>query len=496
MSEDIGARARVVGAMMALAAGDALGLPFEFEPRAAREADPVREMRGGGTWKLEPGTWSDDTSLALCLAESIVERGFDPEDSGRRSLAWLDEGLWAARGTAFGAGGATARALGRVRSGMPSVLAGGRGENDNGNGSLARILPASIWLAALPEPARFRAIAAFSATTHGHPRSILACWLHCLVAGALLRGEAPREAYVSAMDEARSLLGSLPPSARAEADAYARVLGGKLDSVPSKAIRGSGYVVHCLEASLWCLIATEDLPSCVLAAVNLGEDADTTAAVAGGLAGLAHGRAAVPERWAAALARSGEIEALVERLAALVDSAPPLPRSYWVLPGKLLAGGYPGRKEEKPEAAILSLLNAGIDAFLDLTAEGEEIGAYAQFLNGRSSLRGLPLTRRSVPLEDMSADAESIPRALGELDALLSAGRAVYIHCIGGLGRTGTVVGAYLAEKGLAPPDGAVDLIKALRSSTDKPEAESPQTEDQRRLVAARRPGPSALPLY
>jgi ADP-ribosyl-[dinitrogen reductase] hydrolase len=142
MSELIGTRERVVGALVGLAAGDALGVPVEFEPRAARTGDPVRDMRGGGTWKLEPGTWSDDTSLALCLAESIVEKGFDPEDSGRRSLAWLDEGLWTARGTVFDVGGATRRALGRIRSGLPAVFAGGRGENDNGNGSLMRILPA------------------------------------------------------------------------------------------------------------------------------------------------------------------------------------------------------------------------------------------------------------------------------------------------------------------------------------------------------------------
>jgi ADP-ribosylglycohydrolase len=500
MSGISGARARVVGAMMGLAAGDALGGPVEFEPRAAREADPVRGMRGGGTWKLAPGTWSDDASLALCLAESIVRKGFDPEDSGRRGLAWLDEGLWSSRGEAFGVGGATRRALDRIRSGMPAILAGGRGENDNGNGSLMRILPASIWLGRLPEPARFRAIAAFSSTTHGHPRSILGCWLHCLVSGKLLEGAAPSAAYDAAMSEARSLLSALPASARAEAGAFSRVLGGELPSLSSRAVRGSGYVVHCLEAALWCLTTTGDFASCVLAAVNLGEDSDTTGAVAGGLAGLAYGRDAIPADWAAVLARLPEIEALAGDLADLALAPAPLPRSYWVLPGKLLAGAYPGRDAVPgggAAGAIDSLLGAGVDAFLDLTEAGEGgEEPYGALLRARSSGSGRAIESRTAPSKDMSSDPEAVHRALGELDALLAAGRTPYVHCLGGLGRTGTVVASWLVEKGLAPPDEASALLASLRASTDSPDARSPQTEAQGRLVSSRRPGPSALTLY
>ena len=499
MSDELGARARVSGALLGLAIGDALGLPVEFEPRKAREADPIRSMRGGGTWRLEPGSWSDDTALSLCLAESIVLKGFDPEDSGRRFLAWLDEGEWSAHGQAIGVGGATYRALGRIRSGLPAVLAGGRGENDNGNGSLMRILPASAWLAALPEPARLRGIAAYSAVTHGHPRSILACWLHCLVSARLLAGEPPREAYERAMEEARSQLDALPASLRAESGAYARVLDGNLASLPAASIRASGYVVHCLEASLWCLATTSDFSSCVLAAVNLGEDADTTGAVAGGLAGLAYGRASLPADWASALSRSGEIEALSAKLAALVGKSAPLPRSYWVLPGKLLAGGYPGRDRSGsgPGAAIGALLDSGVDSFLDLTAPGEDLGAepYADLLGPEASRRGMDIERRAAPLEDMSAVGSAVGGALKSLEALLAACKTVYLHCLGGLGRTGTIVGSYIVEKGLAKPEEAVALIGALRAGTDKPSLESPQTEEQRRLVESTRPGPSALPL-
>ena len=105
---------RVAGGLVGLAVGDALGVPVEFAPRSERDTDPVAGMRSGGTWAEEAGTWSDDTSLSLCLAESIVERGFDPEDFGRRALAWLREGRWSARGRTFDVGGATRRSLEKI----------------------------------------------------------------------------------------------------------------------------------------------------------------------------------------------------------------------------------------------------------------------------------------------------------------------------------------------------------------------------------------------
>jgi ADP-ribosyl-[dinitrogen reductase] hydrolase len=451
----------------------------------------VREMRGGGTWKLSPGTWSDDTSLALCLAQSIALRGFDPEDSGRRSLAWLDEGLWTADGRAFDVGGATRRALDRIRSGMPAVLAGGRGENDNGNGSLMRIMPAAIWLAALPEPARLRAVASYSAVTHGHPRSLLGCWFLALVTSRLSGGLGPREAYEAAMQEARSLSDSLPASLRAEEGAYAHVLDGSLASAPPSSIRGSGYVVHCLEAALWCLVSTGDFRSCVLAAVNLGEDADTTGAVAGALAGFAYGRSSIPEEWATKIARASEIESLAASLAAFAFPQPAPEGSYWVLPGKLLAGAYPGRPRGSGAPVTLPALNGrGIDAFLDLSDEGENVG-----VPGYSAALGAGVEHRRAPMADMSADPEAVKKALGELDALLEAGRNVYVHCVGGEGRTGAVIGAYLAEKGLAAPGEALGLLSSIRAREGLSPESSPQTEEQRRLVAGARPGPFALPL-
>ncbi len=489
---------RITGGLLGLALGDALGVPVEFSSRAERVEDPVRDMRSGGPWNQKAGTYSDDAALALCLAESVVLRAFDPEDFGRRALAWLDSGLWSASGAAFDCGGATGRALARIRARTSAVLAGGREEGDNGNGSLMRILPASAWLASTPEPARFNCLAAYTAVTHGHPRCMLASWLHCLVAAALLRGQIPVEAYGTAMAQARSLLPSLPAKVRSEAKAYARVLDGGLGELDSGAIRGSGYVVHCLEAAIWCLLTTESFEDCVLEAVNLGEDPDTTAAVAGGLAGLAYGRSALPPEWTSLLARSGEIEALGLRLAAFADPARPVERSYWLLPGKLLAGPYPFVPAAADgQARIEALLDAGVTAFLDLTEDGEYLSGqpvfpYRESLVRAADARKVEVESARAPIRDMAAATEAqLELALREINRFLAAGRTVYLHCLGGIGRTGTVAGSWLIERGLAAPAEAIALIARYR---DWPGASpSPETRAQEALVTSRGPGPGAL---
>jgi ADP-ribosyl-[dinitrogen reductase] hydrolase len=506
---------RIMGGMVGLAAGDALGVPVEFAPRSERDADPVTGMRSGGAWAQEAGTWSDDASLSFCLAESIVERGFDPEDFGQRALAWLREGYWSARGSTFDVGGATRRALEKIGSGMPAILSGGRGENDNGNGSLMRALPAAIWLAKSSEPLRLRAAAAYSAVTHGHPRSLLGVWLHALVAAGLLQGKGPTEAYAAGMAEARNLLPTLPAAFRIESRAYARVLDGGLAALPRAAVRGSGYVVHCLEASLWCLLTTDSFSSCVLAAVNLGEDSDTTGAVAGGLAGLAYGLGAMPPEWRGVLARRVEIEALAAHLAATVSARPPFAGSYWILPGRLLAGPHP-LTEAESRARVEALREAGIAVVVDLTDEGESFpgggeAVYAALLGGdaASSAGGSAspdgsasgagaakgrIERLRAPLRDFGADTAGLRRAVGQVEAALESGGRVYLHCRGGIGRTGMVAAAFLVERGLAASSEAIDLLAALRAAAGET-LPSPETVEQRDFVAAYRPGPKALPL-
>ena len=313
-------------ALLGLAVGDALGVPVEFVGREARRRDPVAGLRGYGTHQQPPGTWSDDASLTFCLAETLAQPGGlrvapDLADFGRRAINWLDHGYWTATGVTFDVGGATRTALQRLARGVGPAEAGPRTEFDNGNGALMRILPLvfhATWQAeTLDVDAAWGLTEAVASITHGHPRSTLGCFLYLLMARGLVTGLAPVAAYEQARDLAHAWL-----HARAkgrifyEWPHYRRVLTGGLPGLPEAEIQSSGYVVHTLEAALWCLLRQDNYPATVLAAVNLGDDTDTTGAVAGGLAGLAYGEAAIPAEWRAGLARRADIEDLAARLAA------------------------------------------------------------------------------------------------------------------------------------------------------------------------------------
>lgn len=315
----------VRAALLGLAVGDALGVPVEFQSRAARRLDPVRGMRGFGTHRQPPGTWSDDSSLTFCLAETLARpggRSGPPEvaDFARRSINWLYQAYWTATHTTFDVGGTTRAAIARLQRGVAPALAGPRSEADNGNGALMRLLPLVFhhtWQASPIDLAAAWALTESVATvTHGHPRSTLGCWLYLLMARQLLAGQAPAAAYESLCAQATAWLAGGNRPAVGEARHYGRVLSGTLSDLPEHEIHASGYVVHTLEAALWCLLTHDTYAATVLAAVNLGDDTDTTGAVAGGLAGLAYGEAAIPAEWLQALARRADIADLAARLAA------------------------------------------------------------------------------------------------------------------------------------------------------------------------------------
>ncbi|MFD1468629.1 ADP-ribosylglycohydrolase family protein [Hymenobacter caeli] len=312
-------------ALLGLAVGDALGVPVEFRSREERRRDPVTGMRAHGTHDQPAGTWSDDASLTFCLAETLARPGAlagtpDLADFARRCINWLDNAYWTATGETFDVGNATRAAIGRLRKGVEPTQAGPRTEADNGNGALMRILPLAFhqtWRADPLDPdAAWALTAAVASVTHGHPRSTLGCFLYLLVARELLAGLGPAGAYAQMVAVANPWLrhGSIP--AVVEDIYYRRVLDGTLPALPEAEIQSSGYVVHTLEAALWCLLNQTSYPATVLAAVNLGSDTDTTGAVAGGLAGLAYGEAGLPAEWLGPLARRADIEELANRLAA------------------------------------------------------------------------------------------------------------------------------------------------------------------------------------
>ncbi|TGE24122.1 ADP-ribosylglycohydrolase family protein [Hymenobacter aquaticus] len=307
------------GALLGLAVADALGVPVEFESRARRRPDPVTAMRAYGTHHQPSGTWSDDSSLTFCLAESLVYVGsyaIDTHDLSRRFINWLDHGYWTPHGQVFDVGIATREAIARLRAGVAPEKAGGQREYDNGNGALMRILPLVFhprWQRA-DAAERQRLTHQVCSLTHGHYRSTLACYLYLEMAWGLLQGLTPAQAQQRLRQDVAP--GLLPRLAK-EIHHVERVLDAGLALVPEADIQSSGYVVHTLEAALWCLLRGEGYADTVLRAVNLGDDTDTTGAVAGGLAGLCYGVAQLPADWLQVLVKRAEIENLADRLSGL-----------------------------------------------------------------------------------------------------------------------------------------------------------------------------------
>jgi ADP-ribosyl-[dinitrogen reductase] hydrolase len=300
-------------ALFGLAVGDALGVPVEFKSRSYLKAKPLISMIGYGTHDQLPGTFSDDASLTFCLTEALTT-GYDLQKIADLFIAWMYEGYWTPWGDVFDKGIATTTAIGSLKLGIRPDLAGGMGELDNGNGSLMRILPLVFYLQDKPIRERFRITKEVSSLTHAHIRSVIACFYYLEFARLIRKGESKFEIYSRLQQEIPTFLETLSinPS---EISRFDRLLKGNIAELPEDQIQSSGYVIHTLEASIWCLLTTDHYKDAVLKAVNLGEDTDTTGAVTGGLAGLLYGYDAIPSEWIDILARRNDIEDLCNRLA-------------------------------------------------------------------------------------------------------------------------------------------------------------------------------------
>ncbi|MFO1512382.1 MAG: ADP-ribosylglycohydrolase family protein [Verrucomicrobiota bacterium] len=312
---NISQRERILGGLWGSLVGDTLGVPVEFKDRATVQADPIKDMCGFGTHHQPRGTWSDDSSMLLCTADSLVNHEFSLEDMGARFVRWMRDGLWTAHGDVFDMGGTTSTALMRIANGMPADQAGGRHEDSNGNGSLMRILPAVLRFAGTPLELFSGRLEQASAITHGHARSKMACVFYGLVARQLLLGGQRQAALEAARVEFNGHYERAP-----EFNRFKHILNDDLTSLPEGEVVSTGYVLHTLHASLWCLLTTSSFEDCVLKAVNLGGDTDTTGCVAGGLAGVHYGFGAIPEKWIQALARHDEVEALFNRFVEIIPS--------------------------------------------------------------------------------------------------------------------------------------------------------------------------------
>jgi ADP-ribosylglycohydrolase len=297
---------RFHGAILGLAVGDAMGVPLEFKDPGSFE--PVNDMVGGGSFDLSTGMWTDDTSLALCLAESLIESGkFDPVDQLSRYLRWYQDGPLSVNNECFDIGNTTRQALMTFEeTGEP--YPGPDHEFSAGNGSLMRLAPVPIFFMSNPLEAVEKS-AKSSRTTHNHPLAVDACrYFGGLIHGALIGKSkdeilSPRYSPIPGYWDEKPL-----------APLVDEVACGSFKEKEPPQIRGRGFVVKSLEAALWAFFKTETFEDGCLLAVNLGEDADTTGAIYGQLTGTYYAKSGIPKKWIDKLVKLDLIESLSERL--------------------------------------------------------------------------------------------------------------------------------------------------------------------------------------
>lgn len=295
---------RFAGCLIGLAAGDALGTTVEFSKPGTFE--PMTDMVGGGVFGLKAGEWTDDTSMALCLAESLVRKeSFDPADQMRRYTNWYKVGYMSSTGTCFDIGGATRNALHRFElTGKP--YSGSTDPMTAGNGSIMRLAPVAMAYAHVPEDAVHYA-GLSSRTTHGATESVEACELLAAILVAGIRGADKQQML-------HSETGHRWRAGRPYVPAIEEIVQGSYRHKEPPQIQGSGYVVRSLEAALWAFDRSDSFEEGALLAVNLGDDADTTGAVYGQIAGAYYGVEGIPQRWREQLAMKDTLHDLIQGL--------------------------------------------------------------------------------------------------------------------------------------------------------------------------------------
>ena len=322
--------------MMGLIVGDAVGMPVQFEPRADRKADPVIDMRGHGCFDMPKGAWTDDSSLALATLVSIKEKGtFVLYDVADKFVQWLRDGKYTPMGFSYDIGfGCRSSITKYIRTGDPYTC-GGTTERDNGNGSLMRILPTCMWAyyemikekCSLPEAVN--TVEQSSAITHAHKRAKMACGIYFFIVKEMLD-------YITFCDsdyaesentsDRGEIIGVIGAGIARAKEYYEIDLMNQTELVrferlfdicsfkdlKEENIRSTGYVLDSIEAAIWSLINTDNYKDCILKAVNLGDDTDSVAAIAGGLAGLFYGYESIPEDWRNSIMRKEWIEELCD----------------------------------------------------------------------------------------------------------------------------------------------------------------------------------------
>jgi ADP-ribosyl-[dinitrogen reductase] hydrolase len=301
------------GAFWGFIVGDALGVPHEFKPREYLEQNVVTEMTGFGTHKQPAGTWSDDSSLTLALAESLIH-GYDLHDIADRMLRWYRDGEWSATAEVFDIGAATINSIIQLSEGVSPTKSGATLEKENGNGSLMRILPLAFFTYKNTIFERYSIVKETSSITHAHDRSIIACMYYVELVQELVRmntAASKTEILHEHQIKFKNTWQQLQLEEKENVH-FEGLFNPEIPNLSSSAIKSSGYVIHTLEATVWCFTTSNSYKEAVLKAVNLGEDTDTIAALTGALAGAYYSKTSIPKDWMSHICKKKEIEYLIK----------------------------------------------------------------------------------------------------------------------------------------------------------------------------------------
>lgn len=303
-----GASENIRAVMLGHAVGDALGVPVEFASREELDANPVTDMAGFGTYPVPKGAWSDDTSMSLCALDALADGRPDFDKVMQNFCKWYYDDEFTPTEEMFDVGNACSTAIENYTFCENYEKCGLTSETSNGNGSLMRIHPFVLYA----EYAGYTedwldTVHTASALTHAHKRSQIGCGIYAFVLRELLN-DPSKDAAVSGLAKAKARYSGEP-----EAEYYGRLFAPDFALTDRSGIKSSGYVVDTLEAAVWCLLTSDGYEECVLKAVNLGDDTDTVAAVAGGLAGALWGLDSIPKPWLDALLKRDYLEELCEK---------------------------------------------------------------------------------------------------------------------------------------------------------------------------------------
>lgn len=311
---------KIENTFLGLSLADALGVPVEFRSREELARNPVNRMLGYGTYNQKEGTWSDDSSLTFCLAESLLS-GYNLRDIGIKFTQWKSEVIWTPHGEVFDIGMQTRKAIDRLYHIISNkddeslkLLMYEDDEYSNGNGSLMRILPLLFYIKGKEITEQFQIIREVSSLTHGHIRSAISCLIYLKLGEYILEGLSIRTSYEKVRSTIKDFFDKNGISER-ETKHFKRLIVDDISNYEEEDIQSTGYVIHTLEASFWCLLKQKSYTDVVFKAINLGDDTDTTATVVGGIAGLYYGLDDVPKEWITQLARVEDIKELAERFA-------------------------------------------------------------------------------------------------------------------------------------------------------------------------------------